>query len=108
MNTKIKFTYKNVPYVLEYDRDSIRMMEQHGFSLEELRSKPMNNLTLAFKGLFIKNHRKTNDNLVDEIYENFKNKEKLLETILKMIDETYATLFDDDGEDKGNIEWDIA
>lgn len=109
MNTKIKFTYKDVPYTLEYDRDSIRVMEQHGFSLNEMKDKPMNNMILAFKGLFIKNHRKTNDNLVNEIYDNFKNKEKLLDTILIMIDETYATLFDDENDDNvGNIEWDIA
>lgn len=108
MNTKIKFTYKDTPYILEYNRDSIRMMEQYGFSVNDLKDKPMSNLTLAFKGLFLKNHKRTNDNLIEEIYANFKNKEKLLETILTMIDETYATLFDDEDENKGNIEWDVA
>lgn len=108
MNTKIKFTYKDVPYVLEYDRDSIRVMEQHGFVMNDFIKKPMSSLDIAFRGLFIKNHRKINDKLVDEIYDNMKNKELLLENILVMIDETYNTLFDDEEEDKGNIEWDVA
>ena len=108
MNTKIKFTYKDVPYVLEYDRDSIRIMEQHGFVIEDFAKKPMSSLDIAFKGLFIKNHRRTNDKLVEEIYDNLKNKEALMEKILVMIDETYNTLFDEEKEDTGNIEWDIA
>lgn len=108
MNTKIKFTYKDVPYVLEYDRDSIRIMEQHGFVIEDFAKKPMSSLDIAFKGLFIKNHRRTNDKLVEEIYDNLKNKEALMEKILVMIDETYNTLFDEEKEDTGNIEWDVA
>lgn len=108
MNTKITFTYKDVPYVLEYDRDSIRVMEQHGFVLEEFTKKPMSSLDIAFKGLFIKNHRRTNDKLVDEIYDNLKNKEALMEKILVMIDETYNTLFDEEDKNEGNIEWDVA
>lgn len=108
MNTKIKFTYKDVPYTLEYDRDSIRVMEQHGFVLEEFAKKPMSSLDTAFKGLFIKNHRRTNEKLIDEIYDNLKNKEVLVEKILVMIDETYNTLFDDEDAKEGNIEWDVA
>lgn len=108
MNTKIKFTYKDVPYVLEYDRDSIRVMEQHGFAIEEFTKKPMLSIDIAFKGLFLKNHRRTGDKLIDEIYSNMRNKDELMNKIILMINETYDTLFDDEDEDKGNIEWDVA
>ena len=107
MNTKIKFTYKDVPYVLEYDRDIISTLEEAGFSAKEFANAPMKNLNLAFKGAFLKNHRKTKDSVIDEIYSNMKDKEKLISTLLTMIDECYATLFDDK-DDEGNIEWDTV
>lgn len=107
MNTKIKFTYKDVPYVLEYDRDIISTLEEAGFSAKEFANAPMKNLNLAFKGAFLKNHRKTKDSVIDEIYSNMKDKEKLISTLLTMIDECYATLFDEE-DDEGNIEWDTV
>lgn len=102
MNTKIKFTYKDTPYVLEYNRYAIKAMEANGFSSSEFQKKPMINLELAFKGLFIKNHSRTSEKLIDEIYNNFKDKDKLIETIGKMINECYESLVDE-----GNLNWDI-
>jgi hypothetical protein len=107
MNTKIKFTYKDVPYVLEYDRDIISTLEEAGFSAKEFANAPMKNLNLAFKGAFLKNHRKTKDTVIDEIYDNMKDKDKLISTLLTMIDECYATLFDEE-DNEGNIEWDTV
>ena len=108
MNTKIKFVYKDVPYTLEYSRDAIRQMEQVGFSLTEFTKKPMSNLDTAFKGLFLKNHKRTNDKLVEEIYQNMSNKDALIEKILIMLSEAYDTLFDENDSNEGNIEWDVA
>lgn len=108
MNTKITFSYKNVPYVLEYNRMAIKRMESVGFSLEEFRKKPMLNIDIAFKGLFLKNHEKTSEKLIDEIYSHFKDKEKLLEKMLVMLGEAYDSLFDNDENDEGNIAWDIV
>ena len=107
MNTKIKFTYKDVPYVLEYDRDIISTLEDAGFSAKEFANAPMKNLNLAFKGAFLKNHRKTKDSIIDEIYTNMKDKEKLINTLLTMIDVCYANLFDEE-DNEGNIEWDTV
>ena len=56
---------------------------------------------------FLKNHRKTKDSVIDEIYTNMKDKEKLINTLLTMIDECYATLFDEE-DNEGNIEWDTV
>ena len=107
MNTKIKFTYKDTPYVLEYDRNIISTLEEAGFSVKEFVNAPMKNVNLAFKGAFLKNHRKTKDSVIDEIYDNMKDKEKLINTLITMIDECYATLFDEN-DDEGNIEWDTV
>lgn len=107
MNTKITFTYKDTPYTLEYDRSVIGRMEQAGFSASDFVKSPMTNIDIAFKGAFLKNHRKTSEAVMDEIFKNIKDKEKLVNTLLTMIDECYETLFDEDNNE-GNIEWDTV
>lgn len=109
MNTKITFTYKDVPYVLEYTRDIIRRMEASGFSIEEFTKKPMLNIDIAFKGLFIKNHKRTNEKVIEEIFEKFSNKEALITKMTEMLTEAYSSLVDDENDDaEGNIVWDTV
>jgi hypothetical protein len=108
MNKKIEFEKNGQKYVLEYTRESVALMEKQGFSVEELTTKPMLMLPLAFQGLFYKNHRRVNKAFVDEVYDNFTNKDKLLETIATMLEECYSSLTDDNGDDEGNIDWKIV
>lgn len=106
MNKKIEFEKDGQKYVLEYTRESVALMEKQGFSIEEITTKPMTMLPLAFEGLFYKNHRRVQKSFVDEVYNGFKDKDKLLEAIYSMLDECYSTLTGTDEEnDKGNIEW---
>lgn len=111
MNTKIKFTKNDKEYVLEYTRETISTLEKMGFDVNKLTSQPMTMLPLAFKGLFFKNHRFIKEKEIEEIYEQFKDRNKLLETIGTMLAETYNSLqenVDEDGNDKGNIDWEIV
>lgn len=111
MNTKIQFEKDGKKYILEYDRKSIAAMERLGFNVHEFGDKPMTMLPLAFKGLFIKNHKFVRDDFIDECFDNFKNKEKLIETIGIMLSETYETLqsvTDEEGNDLGNIDWETV
>jgi hypothetical protein len=109
MNKKIEFEDNNEKYVLEYNRDTISILEQQGFSINELTTKPMTMLPLAFQGLFYKNHKYVKKSYVDECYKRFKNKEHLLEVISGMLLEAYETLTEDEEVgDKGNIDWKIV
>ena len=85
MNTKINLTYNDVPYTLEYDRMSIKTLEANGFSIDEFVKKPMSNIELAFAGAFIKHHRKTKQETIDEIYAKCRDKNKLVEALVKMV-----------------------
>ena len=58
MNKQIKLTYDGVDYILEFDRMSIKMLENAGFNYSEFLDKPMTNVELAFTGAFIKNGNK--------------------------------------------------
>ena len=107
MNTKIKFTYKDVPYVLEYDRDGIRALEANGLNIREFLNTPYTSTDLVFKCAFLKNHRKTSETIIDEIFKKMKDKDSLISQLINMITECYDSLFDEDENDEGNIKWDI-
>lgn len=109
MNKKIEFEENGEKYVLEYNRESIAIMESQGFSVNELTTKPMTMLPLAFQGLFYKNHKRANKNFIDECYNRFTDKQKLIEVIAEMIMETYESLTsDEESNEKGNIDWKIV
>lgn len=108
MNTKINLTYKGETYTLEYDRMSVKLLEEHGFKLEEFLDKPMSNVELAFTGAFIKNHKKVKQTTVDEIYKELKGKKELIAQLQKMISECYDSLFDEPEDDEGNVTWEVV
>lgn len=108
MNTKITLTYKGVDYTLEYDRMSVKLLENQGFSLQEFTQKPMSNIDLAFAGSFIKNHRKISQNIIDEIYSKMKDKESLIQVLSTMISECYESLMEEPKDDEGNISWEAV
>jgi len=60
MSKKIEFEYEDKKYILEYNRDAIKIMEKQGFDLNSFTEKPMLMLDIAFQGAFIKNHRTIN------------------------------------------------
>jgi len=109
MSKKIEFEYEDKKYILEYNRDAIKIMEKQGFDLNSFTEKPMLMLDIAFQGAFIKNHRTIKTVKVEEIYTIMEDKEKLAKTLLEMIQETYETLFETKEDENGkNIGWKIV
>lgn len=108
MNTKINLTYKGVDYTLEYDRATIKLLEANDFDINEFLAKPLTNVDLAFAGAFIKNHRKTSQNLIDEIYKSCPKKTELMNALIKMIQETYDSLLDEPETNEGNASWEVV
>ena len=103
--SKITLTHNDKEYTLEYSRQSVKTMEQQGFVLDEISSKPMTMIPLMFQGAFIKNHKGIKRNLMDEIYKGIKDRSALMEALMEMYAETLSTLMDDDAEEAGNVSW---
>ncbi len=101
--SKINLTYDKNEYVLEYNRQSVKTMENQGFVLEELTKKPVNMIPMLFAGAFIKNHRGLKRNLIDEIFDSIENKTELMEALMEMYAETLSALTEGSGE--GNATW---
>ncbi len=108
MNTKINLTYNGHQYTLEYNRMTVKMIESEGFSLSSFENQPMSMIGLAFRGAFYKNHRKISQTLVDEIYSQCPDKEKLVEKIVTMISECYNSLTEEPKDDGGNATWEVV
>lgn len=108
MNKKIEFNYKGKEFILEYNRSAVAFIEQQGFVVSELAKKPMLMLPMAFSGLFFKNHKNIKQSEIDEIYDKFKDKEKLISMIAEMLNETYTSLQNDPEEEEGNIDWKVV
>ena len=107
MNKKIEFDYDGAHYTLEYNRNSVALMEKQGFCVEDFGKKPMLMLPLAFEGLFYKNHKTVSRDTIEKIYDKMMNKEKLMQMIAEMLNETYTSLQSEPTAKEGNIEWKI-
>ena len=105
--SKISLNYKDNDYTLEYNRQSVRMMESQGFVLEQIATKPVTMIPMMFQGAFIKNHRGLKRALIDEIYDEVADKSGLLNALMEMYAETLSTLTDEK-EVEGNAIWAVV
>ena len=104
--SKIVLTHENKEYELEYNRQSVKLMESQGFVLEEITAKPVTMIPMLFSGAFLKNCKGIKRTLIDEIYEGIGNKSALMEALIEMYAETLSTLTDDNEE--GNVSWTLV
>lgn len=110
MAKTINFTYNGRRYTLEYSRRTVRQMENNGFRIDDLNTKPLTFLSDLFAGAFKKNHRAVKADEIDRMQELFADKEKLTETLMSMYSETLETLTtNNEDEDKENlITWSVG
>lgn len=102
----IKLKANGKEYILEYDRETITYIEKMGFSLEKYSSQPMTMYPLLFKGAFYKHHKFVKEQEKDDLYNNIKNRSKLMNALVEMVGEAYEELVKDNEE--GNADWEIV
>lgn len=102
----IKLKANGKEYILEYDRETITYIEKMGFSLEKYSSQPMTMYPLLFKGAFYKHHKFMKEQEKEELYNNIRNRSKLMNALVEMVGEAYEELVKDNEE--GNADWEIV
>lgn len=105
MSKTIKFEYKGVDYVLEYTKRSVQQMEKNGFVASDIESKPMTMLPSLFAGAFLAHHRFTKQDVIDDIYAHFPNRDKLIEKLVDMFNEPILEMIEEPDENEGNVDW---
>lgn len=99
----ITFEYEGTKYTLEFNRNTVRSMENQGFRVDEMQGRPMTMLPQLFAGAFQMHHRFLKRDVIEEIYEHMGEKEKLLEKLGELYNAPMEALFADPEEDKGNV-----
>lgn len=106
MAKQIVLNYKGVEYTLEFDRKTVRRMEASGFTIDT--DKPATMITELFRGAFQMHHRRTSPELIEDIWDAQRQKEKLLTELVNMYSEPVASLMDEDSEgDDENPTWKV-
>ncbi len=105
MAKTMEFSYKGVDYTLEFTRKTVSKMEQDGFLISEIGTKPTSLLPELFNGAFKAHHPFVRRELTDEIFSKFTNRSELIGKLAEMYNEPIAALLEEPGEDEGNITW---
>ena len=103
MAKQIIITYKGDEYTLEFNRKTVRRMEEAGFRVDT--DKPATMITELFKGAFLMHHRRIDAGLVEEIWAAQKKKDDLLSALVQMYAEPIASLMDEEEGEDENPTW---
>lgn len=104
-NSAINFSYSGKDYRLEYTKETVKMMEDKGFTPSRILEAPVTYLPELFRGAFLANHRYTNRKVIDEIFEKMKGRTELVNVLIEMYNEPIHALTADDGDEGNGIEW---
>ena len=66
-------------WTCEYDKASIRKLEEQGFNFKELENKPFTLLSVMFYGSLLKNHPNITTAEADKIYDEYGDQELMKE-----------------------------
>jgi len=106
MAKQIVISYNGSDYTLEFNRKVVRRMEEGGFVVNT--DKPATMITELFRGAFQMHHRKISPDLVEEIWDAQRGKDKLLSELISMYTEPIAALMDEDEGEDENPTWKVV
>ena len=105
MAKQINFSYKGTDYCLEFTRKSIKQMEDSGFVAEDITKKPVTLLPALFSGAFKAHHKYVKQEVIDEIYANMPDKDKLIEKLAEMYNEPLLAMMDEPTDEAKKVDW---
>lgn len=94
-----------VTYTLEFTRKTVELMEKRGFVISDISEKPATTLPALFAGAFIAHHKFIKQEIIDELFENLRNKEELIGKLAEMYNEPIISMLEEHEDSEGNAEW---
>ena len=95
---KLKLKIKDEEYILEYNRESIKWLEDKGFSVEEFIKKPVTYREILWQALFVKNYgNKVNPNLALKLMDTYaeeKGERMVNKVVMQFAFEEYKSFID--------------
>lgn len=105
MSKTLSINFENKTYLLEYTRDTVRLMEQSGFIGDDLFVKPMTMLPQLFQGAFLAHHRGMKRKDLDRMLDTIPNRSELFVKLREMYLEPISALMEEPEEAEGNASW---
>lgn len=105
--SKINITYNEKEYTLEFTRDTVKLMEQSGFTISELGDRPVSLMPRLFAGAFQAHHPRLSSRVIQEIFDHLNNKREMLTALIEMYSAPINSLFDDADGAEGNAAWTV-
>lgn len=106
MAKQIVLTYNGDDYTLEFNRKIVKRMEENGFVVDT--NKPATMISDLFKGAFMMHHKRISPDLVEEIWDAQRGKDKLLGELVSMYTEPIASLMDEEEGEDENPTWKVV
>lgn len=94
------FTYDGTKYTLTYTLDSVRRMENNGFILEEIETKPATAIPQLFAGALIAKHKYLTADKINELWKALPGKSKLITELIRMYSNTVQQVIDEPDDEK--------
>ncbi len=105
MAIKIQFEADGSKYTLEFSKKTVKAMESRGFSIADVRSRPMTLLPMLFEGAFALHHPKMTSEQIQKIFGRMNDREALFDTLVSMYNAPIEGLFEDPDEEKNAVSW---
>lgn len=104
--SRIDFTADGRNYTLEFTRETVKQMEQKGFAPQKILEAPITYMPELFHGAFAEHHPHVTRKISDKIFYALKNREDLVNALVKMYNEPIKALTEDPDEGNG-VEWEM-
>lgn len=88
---KLKLHIKDKDYTLEMNRDTVKLLESNGFSIEEFDKKPLTYYDLLWTSLFYANHKDVNPNLALKLMDTYRTDNHNPSKVIKFAIDEYQT-----------------
>lgn len=108
MAKQLILNHKGEKYILEFNRKTVRAMENFGFVASDIGEKPMSTLPALFAGAFQMHHRSLDKRVIDDMLYNITNKDEFISRLAEMYNEPLIDLVDEPEESEGNITWEAS
>ena len=109
MAKTINFEYKGKEITLEFTRETVKKMESTGFRLEFATTRPVTFVDTLFAGAFLAHHKNMagDSKLLESIFSQMSDREKLIDRLTDMYIEPMLTLYEESVEESetGNLKW---
>lgn len=95
-------------YRLEYNRSSIVRMEENGFNVSNIDTKPLSTITLLIRGAFYMHNPSLSDEEIDKIAEQVGDGQGFIQVLTQMYQDALTSLTSGKDDTTKNFKWEKA